>query len=159
MNRTVEPMRVHGMDARRNPVIGFRNLGILLVGLYAGSMAVVFYGTTLIGLAGGGVAAGGATATGTGMAAGGGGAEVISLAAVRAAATSEPARRAAQAAGVLLVVSVAERASADEVRITSIETVRAVPADSIEPAGAQGMGEQVTYGGQIYHLIGRARAR
>lgn len=154
MERVLELMRVHALDPLRNPVIGFRNLGWTIVGISAGLMVVTLYGGLL---AGAGVTA--AATAGTATAAGtGGGAEVISLAAFRAAATSEAAKQLAKAAGVLIVLGTANKTEAG-VTVSDFQAVRAVPVSSVEPSDTKSLDAKVKYGGQEYYVIGKAKCR
>lgn len=160
MERTLEMMRVHAMDARMNPVIGFRNLGWTMVFIYAASLATVYMAGSVV-LAGEAVAGVGAVGA-VGGAAGGmgsGGGTVVSLAAYRAARTATAVRDLAVAAGVLFTVtsvSVDADASVPVVRPLNSTAVRAVRAD-LFPDDNYGLGGTVTFEGASYRIIGRAQ--
>ncbi len=167
MERTLDKMRVKAMDPRTNPVIGFRNLGWTLVGLTAASYVVVFSigfgGALAAGGAGAAGAAGATGAAGTAQATGSG-AVVISLTARLAAKkTAEKAISLGldKAAGVLLVVGLAEKAeAAEDIKdVSQVNAVRVVLPSAVTPAGTRDLGEKVTLDGQEYYIVGRAIAR
>jgi hypothetical protein len=158
MERQLDLMHVHGLDPRQNPVIGFRNLGWTMVGIYAGMMAILFSAGAAAMVpeaAAGGVALGGAAAGGA--ASGGGGATVISLAAVRAA--QQAAEPIALAAGVLLTISIVDPGTASASPrpvVRSTTSVRAVHPAEVGPQAEYRFGRTVLFGGQTYYIIGRA---
>ncbi len=166
MERTLDLMRVHGYEPRRNPIMGFHNLGWTLVGISIATMAVTFIVVLTGGLALEGAATGAAVGSGTGTSAGLGGltateAEVISLSAYRAARAAEATRQAASAAGVLLTVSTVSvaRAQGNSSSVTRTGSVRAVPGHLVGPEADYHMGRDVLYGGQRYIIVGRAIVR
>jgi hypothetical protein len=155
MERTLERMRVHALDPRRNPIITFRILGWSIIGIYAASMVVVLYGGMILGA--GAVAAPAAASS----AATGGGAGVISLNAFRAAraiAASEAGKQMAKAAGVLIVIGSVRDAEA-QATVSDVQAVRAVPVSSVEPPGTKSLDAKVKYEGQEYYVIGKAKSR
>jgi len=169
MERTLDLMRVHGLEPRRNPVIGYHNLWVTLVGITAALEATVFYAPLALEL-------GAAGAVGAAATAEGGGAVIISLAARRAALAavqSSAAREAARAAAVLLVAWVGTRANDAQAAgrpgtpvtaeggwaTQSIETLRAVPASRVVGSTASlRLGAQVTLDGENLVVVGHARS-
>ena len=172
MERTLDLMRVHGWEARRNPVMGFRNLGWTLVGLYAATMAVcvVIASGALLAAPAAAAPAVGAPAAGsaaaaelttvataaTGLAAED--AVVVSLTAYRAARAAPAAIQLARVAGVLLVGSVvtSSTARAEAPRVTGTWSIRAVPRAEFHPDDYYEMDREVLYGRQPYRIIGKA---
>jgi hypothetical protein len=157
MERQLELMRVHGLDPRRNPLIGYHNLWVTLVGIFAALEAIVViapFAFEVIGAAAEAAAAEGAVV---------GGAEVISLSAyqaARAAAMSTAARTIGKAAGVLLVVWVGSRSGEARAFTTKeIQAVMAVPSTEVLTVGgaAPGLGVDVTYRGEPYVIVGAAQ--
>jgi hypothetical protein len=149
MERRWEMFRVHGWEPAINPVTGFRNLGWTLIGITAASMVVVLYGGLMLE---GGVIVVAESAAGAGMESG---AEVISLAAYRAMRASQAAKGLARAAGVLIVLGMANKTEASPT-ISGVDAVRAVSSTSLEPAGARAIGTKVKYGGRDYIILGKA---
>jgi hypothetical protein len=156
MERTIDKMRVHAMDPRRNPVIGFRNLGWTLVGITAATMAVVMTGTLIAGTAAAaapaGAAAAGAGTAGTAAAE----ATVISLNAVRAARAAAQAAQLDKAAGILLVLGVVDANTAHaNPAVRTLSPLRALPVSEF-PETTYQLRRQVSYNGEAYYIVGRA---
>jgi hypothetical protein len=154
MERTLELMRVRGLEPSRNPVIGYHNLWVTLVGIYAALEAAVVAAPFALEFgAGAAVAEVGAAE---------GGAEVISLAAVRAAASTPAVASAAKAAAVLLVVWVGLRpgsAAAAPFETKDVGTVEAVPITdlALDPSTRLALGTDITYAGKPYVVVGSAQ--
>ena len=146
MEKTLELIRFHGLDPRRNPVIGYHNLWVTLVGYYAAAEAtVVAAPIALEGLGAGAAAASGETL-----------AEVIPL-------FAEAAETVAKAAAVVLVVWVGARASEAKAFTTKqVDAVLAVPVAELAARGEGGalrLGSDVDYQGANYVVVGFAGAR
>lgn len=159
MERTLELMRVRGLEPRRNPVIGYHNLWVTLVGIYAALEATVVVAPFALELAAG---AGGGAAVAEGVAAAEGGAEVISLAAARAAASAPAVTDAAKAAAVLLVAWVGLRSSsaaATPFETKDVGTVEAVPvgALTLDPSARLTLGTNISYAGKPFVVVGAAQ--
>jgi hypothetical protein len=146
MERTLELMRFHGLDPRRNPVIGYHNLWVTLVGLYAAAEATVVAAPFALEALGAeaAAAAGGETL-----------AEVIPL-------FAESAEAVAKAAGVVLVVWVGTRAAEAKAFTTKeVGAIVAVPVRELATKGGDALrlGSDVVYGGADYVVVGFAGAR
>jgi len=182
MERTLDLMRVHGMDSRRNPVMGFRYLGWTLIGIGATLIAMTFLvvmtgGVALEAAAAGTVGTAGVAAETTAVsagaisaeatAAGAAGitaseAEVISLTAFRAARAAAASQRVAAAAGVLFVLTTTSvsRAQGHAATVTGTEAaLRAVPGHLVGPEAHYRIGRPVLYSGGQYIIAGRAVVR
>jgi hypothetical protein len=170
MERQMDLMRVHGMDPKRNPVIGFRNLGWTLVGIYAGSMVVV-YAAGAVGLAGVG-AAGTAAVGATEVAAGGAaaaavteGGTAITATALRALGTAAANDNAiAQLAKVAAVIAVGVAASESEASAATptyswADAIAAVPMQSLSADEQKYLsdGSEVSINGRRFYVVGFAK--
>lgn len=160
MEKQLDLMRVHGMDPRRNPVIGFRNLGWTLVGLTAAGYVVVFWGGVLV--AGSPVAAGAATttagtATGTGAVA-----PLARVALVRLAgkaANDNAVQVISKAAAVVALAVTAKQASADEPTVDAVDAILAIPVERLSQAEIANLGDAstVTLLGRRWNVVGLAK--
>jgi hypothetical protein len=153
--RRWESMRVRGLDARRNPVIGFRNLGWTMIGIYAAAQAGVT-GALYFGVVSGVGGTVTVTATGTGAAGGMGGL----LLRLGAKAANDNAVKIAAAAGFLLAMGVksrSARASTDP-SIDSIDLIVAIKAEDVDPAELRNLGDgsTITFQGKKHMLVGLA---
>ena len=152
--KMLDRMRFHGLDPQRNPVMGFHNLWVTMLGLGAAAYGV----TTTVVVAplalemAGGTAAGGLAAAGTTTGAAGG--ELIPLFR-SAAAAAEPI---AKAAGVLLVVWTGSQTGAAQAQTLEVGAISAVPLSELEvtdPTGL-GLGASVAHNGERLVVVGFA---
>jgi hypothetical protein len=159
----LEHVRTHGLDPRRNPAIGLRNLGWTLVGLYAGTMAFVLYAGAAAAVASGGTAAAGAAgASGATAATQTGGVTLATVRLAGQAANDNAVRAVAAAAGVIFVMAIGKEAhAATDFKVDDVQAVRAVPASAVTASSGRDfmVGSDVTYQGKPYFVIGLARAK
>ena len=174
-------LEFHGLDPGRNPAIGYLNLGLTamlaatggtICEFYVGSNdlsgAAVCFEAMAIGSAAGALGMAGVAGVGAGAGTAtlvGGGAEVIDLAAFRVV------HDIAKAAGVVLVVGLASESKAagapgqpggERRDILRAEAVRVAPTTSLRGAAEPEVvrrGDEVTYAGAPYVVVGRAVAR
>src|SRR4051794_28820140 len=139
-----ERMRFRGLEPRRNPVMGYHNLWVTLVGLTAAAYATVVMAPAALELAGS-AAAGGV--------AGGGEAGEVLLFTRAAAAAAEPL---AKAAGVLLIVWAGTRAGEARAETVTAGAITAVPISELTVRGSEplGLGASVVHKGHRFVVVG-----
>ena len=160
VERQLDLMRVHGMDAKRNPVIGFRNLGWTLVGLTAAGHVVVFWGGVLV--AGSPVAAGAATTTAGTATTTGAAAPLARFALVRLAgkaANDNAVKVISKAAAVIALSVTTKQASADEPTVDAVDAILAVPVERLSQAEIANLGDAsaVALLGRRWNVVGLAK--
>lgn len=162
MNRQIELMRVHGADARSNPVIGFRNLALavgIVVGVTAVTAVVVIFAGALGAATGSAAVAAEASAAASAATAAETAAGAVltgELALIRTAqvvAANDNAIALAKAAAVLLVVATVKDAKANP-QVETVDAVMIVPESEFKRS-ADGSG---TYKGKTYYWIADAEA-
>ena len=144
--KMLDRMRFHGLDPKRNPVIGYHHMWITMLGLAAATEATVVMAPIALELGAAGAAAGGTTA-----AAGG---EVIAFTHA-AAVAAEPL---AKAAGVLLVVWSGTRAGDAHAQTQHVGAIIGVPVTELTVRGSDtlGLGASVEHNGRRFVVVGFA---